>query len=104
MWTPMEPNLGRGDDGIPAADPGVGAPPPSDGFGIGGEEPDRPEEAGTQDVDAGDVDAQQAAGDDPADDAPFRTPDPGAVGRRCHPTWPGGPIRTPGPRHATVSP
>lgn len=44
MWTPMEPNLGRGDDGIPAADPGPEAPPPADGFGIGGEEPARPEE------------------------------------------------------------
>jgi hypothetical protein len=44
MWTPMEPDLGRGDDGIPAADPGPGAPPPADGFGIGGEEADRPGE------------------------------------------------------------
>ena len=55
MWTPMEPNLGEGDDGIPAADPGAGAPPPAGGFGIGGEEPDRPEETdaapGTDDGD-----------------------------------------------------
>jgi hypothetical protein len=32
------------DDGIPAADPGAGAPEPAPGFGIGGEEPGRPEE------------------------------------------------------------
>ncbi len=70
MWTPMEPDLGRGDDGIPAADPGAGAPPPADGFGIGGEEPDRPEEAD----DAPLADAGQS-------DGPFRTPDPGEVGR-----------------------
>jgi hypothetical protein len=55
MWTPMEPELGQGDDGIPAADPGAGAPPPADGFGVGGEEPDRPEEGGAQDVDDGDA-------------------------------------------------
>ena len=34
MWTPMEPDLGRGDDGIPAADPGPGAPPTADGFQV----------------------------------------------------------------------
>ena len=28
------------DEVIPAADPGAGAPPPSPGFGIGGEDPD----------------------------------------------------------------
>ncbi len=76
MWTPMEPNLGRGDDGIPAADPGAGAPPTADGFGVGGEEPDRPEDAGTRDADA-----HGTTGDRPDDDPPFRTPDPGEVGR-----------------------
>ena len=79
MSTPMEPNLGRGaDDGIPAADPGAGAPPTADGFGIGGEEPDRPEETGgPQDT------AQPSAADggQHADPPPFRTPDPGDVGR-----------------------
>ncbi len=70
MWTPMEPNLGRQDDGIPAADPGAGAPPPADGFGIGGEDPDRPEEA-----------VPETAGADGDGDTPFRTPDPGDVGR-----------------------
>ena len=53
MWTPMEPNLGREDDGIPAADPGAGAPPPAEGFGVGGEEPDRPEEEPLQAEEAG---------------------------------------------------
>ena len=72
MWTPMEPNLGREDDGIPAADPGAGAPEPAEGFGVGGEEPDRPEE-----------DASQPSADDGGrrTDPPFRTPDPGDVGR-----------------------
>jgi hypothetical protein len=68
MTTPMEPDLPGGDDGIPAADPGAGSPPPADGFGIGGEEPDRPEEA------TGDADAELPAG------TPFRTPDPAEVG------------------------
>jgi hypothetical protein len=72
----MEPNLGRGDDGIPAADPGAGAPPTADGFGVGGEEPDRPEDADTLDADA-----HGTTGDGPDDDPPFRTPDPGEVGR-----------------------
>jgi hypothetical protein len=76
MWTPMEPNLGRGDDGIPAADPGAGAPPTADGFGVGGEEPDRPEDAGSRDTDP-----HGTTGDGPDDDPPFRTPDPGEVGR-----------------------
>ncbi len=76
MWTPMEPNLGRGDDGIPAADPGAGAPPTADGFGVGGEEPDPPEDAGTQDADA-----HGRTGDRPDDDPPFRTPDPTELGQ-----------------------
>ena len=78
MWTPMEPNLGREDDGIPAADPGAGAPPPADGFGIGGEEPDRPEE-----VDRGAQDSQPSAdaGGQHADPPPFRTPNPTGVSR-----------------------
>ena len=84
------------DDGIPAADPGPGAPPTADGFGIGGEEPDRPEEPGTEEAgtaetgtaetgtgDAGteDVGAQGTHRDGPADDPPFGTPDAGEVGR-----------------------
>ena len=91
MWTPMEANPGRGDDGIPAADPGAGAPPTADGFGVGGEEPDRPEEAGAGEAspegagveEAGTEDdgAQATAGSGPDDDPPFRTPDPGEVGR-----------------------
>ena len=70
MSMPMEPNLGKPDEGIPAADPGAGAPPPADGFGVGGEEPDRPEEEPAED-------AGNAVADD---DPPFRTPDPTEVG------------------------
>ncbi len=84
MWTPMEPNLGREDDGIPAADPGAGAPPPAEGFGIGGEEPDRPEEPDR----AEETDRAEDATRPPADAAgqhadppPFRTPDPADVSR-----------------------
>ena len=36
---PLEPHP-EPDDGVPAADAGTGAPPPSKGFGIEGEEPD----------------------------------------------------------------
>src|SRR3712207_9517194 len=78
-WTPMEPDLGRGDDGIPAADPGAGAPPPADGFGVGGEEPDPPAEGG----------AAPPAGDAARARNPVRTPHPGEVGRgraAGHPT------------------
>ena len=74
MWTPMEPNLGQEDDGIPAADTGAGAPPPAEGFGVGGEEPDRPEEPP----------AQAAEETGPDVDPPFRTPDPAEVSRERH--------------------
>jgi hypothetical protein len=68
MSAPMEPNIASsGGGGIPAADPGAGAPPPAEGFGIGGEEPDRPEETG-----------EDAAV--PPSDTPFRTPYPAEVG------------------------
>ena len=78
MSTPMEPNLGSaGDGGIPAADPGLGAPDPAAGFGIGGEEPDPPEE-----VDPAEEPAQPSAGSaGRSADPPFRTPDPGEVSR-----------------------
>ena len=70
MSAPLEPNLpGTGDDGIRAADAGNGAPPPAEGFGLGGEEPDRPEQTGEESPVAG----QQS-------DTPFRTPDPTEVG------------------------
>ena len=75
MWTPMEPNLGREDDGIPAADPGAGAPPTADGFGVGGEDPDRLEQADPQEA------AAQGADTAGEQDPPFRTPNPGEVGR-----------------------
>ena len=68
MTAPMEPDLPGGDDGIPAADAGTGAPPPAEGFGVGGEEPDRPEQS------TGDAGAGMPA------DPPFRTPDPSEIG------------------------
>ena len=68
MTQPMEPGLPSERDGIPAADAGLGAPPPEEGFGVGGEEPDRPDQA------AGGVDAPMPA------DTPFRTPDPTDMG------------------------
>ena len=71
MSTPFEPHLGRPDEGIPAADPGAGAPPPAEGFGVGGEEPDRPEEA----------DPAATGGTGDGGDPPFRTPDPHEVRR-----------------------
>ena len=74
MSTPFEPNLGRPDDGIPAADPGAGAPEPAEGFGIEGEEPDRSAEATRPSAEGGDVQA------DPPEDPPFRTPDPHDLG------------------------
>ncbi len=64
------------DGGIPAADPGTGAPEPAPGFGIGGEDPDvvpaedpQPEEARK---------AERA--DLPESGATFRTPDPREIG------------------------
>ncbi|MCA0146799.1 hypothetical protein [Blastococcus sp. LR1] len=68
MSSPLEPHLGQPDEGIPAADPGAGAPPPAEGFGVGGEEPDRPEET--------DAPTPAAQGETP----PFRTPDPRQLG------------------------
>jgi hypothetical protein len=72
MSMPLEPNLGTADEGIPAADAGAGAPPPAEGFGVGGEEPDRPEEAPAEPAGAPRADAPE--------DPPFRTPDPTEIG------------------------
>ncbi|WP_456581579.1 hypothetical protein [Blastococcus sp. SYSU DS0510] len=74
MTSPFEPNLGRPDDGIPAADPGAGAPEPAEGFGVGGEEPDRAPETDRPGTGPGGGDA------DPPEDPPFRTPDPRDIG------------------------
>jgi hypothetical protein len=74
MTSPFEPHLGRADEGIPAADPGAGAPAPAEGFGVGGEDPDRPAEAAGPPADTG---GEQA---DPPEDTPFRTPDPSEIG------------------------
>ena len=70
MSSPFEPHLGSGDEGIPAADPGAGAPELTSGFGIGGEEPDLVDPA--QEVPAPVADGG-ADGDD--EEPPFRPPD-----------------------------
>lgn len=67
---PFEPHPSRPDEPIPAADPGAGAPPPAEGFGVEAEEPDRTEESAPD----------RLPGELP--DPPFRTPDPEDVGRR----------------------
>lgn len=61
------------DEGIPAADPGAGAPEPAEGFGIGGEDPDVvPAEApGPED---------EEAAPPPPSGTPFRTPAPREIG------------------------
>ena len=70
-WEPMTPHRHHPDDEIAAADPGAGAPPPAEGFGVAGEEPDQPERTAED----------TPAGGDPATGTPFRTPDPTAVRR-----------------------
>lgn len=76
MWEPMTPNANGPADEIPAADPGPGAPPPAEGFGVAGEEPDRSAETDRP----GDPTAEAAP--DPGDvGTVFRTPDPDDVRR-----------------------
>ncbi|GAA4285673.1 hypothetical protein [Georgenia daeguensis] len=71
MSEPLEPNLRpASEDGIPAADPGTGAPPTAPGFGIEGEDPDAARDAAVSDDDAASDDA--GAGDDGPSDAFFR--------------------------------
>jgi hypothetical protein len=53
--------------GIPAADPGQGAPEPAPGFGVEGEEPD----------DATGEAPEDEEGRPARGEPPFRTPDPG---------------------------
>lgn len=58
------------DEGIPAADPGPGAPEPASGFGVEAEEPDVvPEE-----------DHETAERTDLSEGTAFRTPDPQELG------------------------
>ncbi|WP_448638714.1 hypothetical protein [Geodermatophilus sp. URMC 63] len=71
-WEPMTPYRPHPDDEIAAADPGAGAPPPAEGFGVAGEEPDRPDEVA--------ADPEEPGGTPPGD-VPFRTPDPAEVRR-----------------------
>jgi hypothetical protein len=67
--------------GIPAADPGAGAPEPAPGFGIGGEDPDV--------LADGDTGGQQV----PGGETPFRTPDPRELGPDAERWAPGQPKR-----------
>ena len=67
----MEPDLPAPDEGIPAADAGAGAPPPSPGFGIAGEDPDRA--AGPDRAEAPERATEQVR---LPEETPFRTPDP----------------------------
>jgi len=70
MMEPFVPARADDEGGIPAADPGAGAPAPSEGFGVGGEEPDT--------TDAGpDADLEAEVERRVPKDLPFRTPDPG---------------------------
>lgn len=73
---PFQPNLHpERDEGIPAADPGPGAPEPAPGVGIGGEEPSRSEGSRAEPSTAGlDDERLEEAGEE---DTVFRTPDPG---------------------------
>ena len=84
-FDPVQPS--DGDQGIPAADAGNGAPPPAEGFGIGGEEPDAPEQA----------DDSSATGS--PDGTVFRTPDPSQVGPEAtgNPVDPAGSTTSPDP-------
>jgi len=70
MSAPFDPVQPGTDQGIPAADAGTGAPPPAEGFGVGGEEPDRPEET---DEDTPVADQERATA--------FRTPIPAELGQ-----------------------
>ena len=76
----MEPNLGHGDDGVPAADLGAGAPETAPGTGIGGEEPDLVDPAEEVPAAVADGGADEPDGGGRAD-PPFRTPDPRDVSR-----------------------
>jgi len=73
MSEPFEPNLRPdAEDGIPAADPGPGAPPTAPGFGIEGEEPDITQDDGAP-GDEGDVrDERAGTSEDTPGDAFFR--------------------------------
>jgi hypothetical protein len=74
QWAPIDPFTPDDRDGIPAADPGPGAPEQAEGFGIGGEEPDQVDPTQRVPAPSGDGGAD--------DDPPFRTPDPDDVSRR----------------------
>ena len=87
MWQPLQPNLARPDEGIPASDLGPGAPETTDGLPTGGEEvggpyrPRPPADGSEEDASAGDAGTGAAPGEDvaaehadPPDDPPGELP------------------------------
>jgi hypothetical protein len=70
QFAPLDPFSSAGDQGIPAADPGQGAPETAEGYGVGAEEPDV--------IEPGDDDREARQ----PESTPFDTPDPGDVSRR----------------------
>jgi hypothetical protein len=69
QFAPLDPFSSDDRQGIPAADPGQGAPETAEGYGVGAEEPDVPEQG---------EGAREAL--EPGS-TPFHTPDPDDVSR-----------------------
>ena len=73
MMEPFVPARADDQDGVPAADLGAGAPPPAEGFGVDGEEPDTTDAGPEADLEA-EVERRVPQ------DVPFRTPEPAQEG------------------------
>jgi hypothetical protein len=89
QFAPLDPFSSDDEQGIPAADPGPGAPQTAEGYGAGAEEPDRPEQGDRDQGDRDQGDRDQGDGDQGDRDrealepesTPFTTPDPDDVSR-----------------------
>jgi hypothetical protein len=79
QFAPLDPFSSDDEQGIPAADPGQGAPQTAEGYGVGAEEPDVPEQDDRDrgDRDRGDRDREALE----PESTPFTTPDPDDVSR-----------------------
>jgi hypothetical protein len=79
QFAPLDPFSSDDAQGIPAADPGQGAPQTAEGYGVGAEAPDRPEPGDRDpgDRDPGDRDREALE----PDSTPFTPPDPDDVSR-----------------------
>jgi hypothetical protein len=75
QFAPLDPFSPDDKEGIPAADPGQGAPGTAQGYGTEAEEPDQ----ATRERADRDGDAREER---QPEDVPFRTPDPDDVSRR----------------------